>query len=145
MSAPAGVYRLTGESGASARKSQKARRRGVGGGGVFRAGKGKEAPAAVRLHRVAQVNRLGVGQTDHGRRMESRADHQAFGQMLIGRLAGEERRTVMGRRSRGIAPVPDEIFLDLRRIDASARPRFRGALSILAHSRSKSISSLAMA
>ena len=77
--------------------------------------------------------------------MEPRADHQAFGQMLIGRFAGEGRRTVMGRRSRGIAPVPDEILLGLGRVDPSPSAHFpTGPLSIWAHSRSKSISSLAI-
>ena len=90
---------------------------GVGRGGIFRAGKGEDAPAAVRLDRVAEVNRLGVRQTDDRRGMKAHADRQPLGQMLMGRLAGEDRRAVVGRRSRRVAPVPDEIALRLGRIE----------------------------
>ena len=88
--------------------------------GILRAGEGEDAPAAVRLDRVAEVNRLGVRQTDDRRRMEAHADHEAFGQMLMRRLGGDERRLVSGRRSRRVASVLDEISLHLGRIDAFA-------------------------
>jgi len=78
---------------------------GVGRRRMRRAGKGEDAPAAVRLDRVAEVKRLGVRQTDDRRGMKAHADRQPLGQMLIGRLAGEDRGTVMGRGSRGVAPV----------------------------------------
>ena len=102
----------------------------LGAAGSSGAGEGEEAPAAIGLDRVAQVHRLGVGQTDDRRGMEPRADRQPLGQMLMRRLAGEDRRTVTGRRSRGIAPVPDEIVLGSA---GSNRLAFRGFCGCAEH------------
>jgi hypothetical protein len=88
--------------------------------GILRIGEGENPPAAVRLNRVAQMNRLGIGQTNDRRRMETHADHEALCQLLMHRFARDDRRLVFGRRSRRVASEPDEIFLDLRRIGAFA-------------------------
>ena len=116
-------------------------------GGVFRGGEGEYPPAAVRLDGVTEMNRPGVGETDHRRRMKAHADREALGEMLMGRLARDHRRRVTGFRSRCEARLLDEVFLELRRIDAllsASEGSFGGALNILAHLRSKSISSLAI-
>ena len=86
MSSPAGVYFLTGDSGASARKSHSARMPELRAAGIPRARKGEDAPAAVRLDRVAEVNRLRVRDADDRRGMKAHADRQPLGQMLMGRL-----------------------------------------------------------
>ena len=118
---------------------------GVARGGMVRIGKSEDVPAAVRLYRVAEVNRLGVREPDDGRRMEPHADRQPLGQVLIGRFAGDERRTIARRRSGGVAPVPDEVSLRLGRIEPLPWICDFEDASNAAHSRSKSISSLAMA
>ena len=94
---------------------------GAGRGGILRAGKREDAPAAVGLDRVAEVNRLGVRDANDRRGMKPHADRQPFGEMLIGRLAGEQRGAVARRGPGGVAPVPDEIALGLGRIEAFAR------------------------
>ena len=130
-----GVYLRTGDSGDSARNSHSARMPRGRRGGILRAGKGEEAPAAVGLDRVAEMHRLGVGQADDRRRMEAHADRQALGQMLVRRLAGRwSTAGILVAVPAVIAPVLDEIVLELRRIDAFAvgiGAPFGGALSML--------------
>src|SRR5271163_1283514 len=87
-------------------------------GGVRRIGEREYPPPAVRLDGVAEVNRLGVGEADHRRRMKAHADREALGEMLIDRLAGNDRRGVAGFRSGGEARLLDEVSLELRRIHA---------------------------
>ncbi len=65
---------------------------------------------------MAEVKRLGVGETDHRRGVKARADDESFGQVLAGALAGQERGRVVCRRSRGVASGSDEIVLRLGRI-----------------------------
>src|SRR5450631_1822999 len=89
----------------------------VGRGGILRSGKGEDAPAAIRLDHMSEMNQPRVRQTNDRRGMKAHANRKPRGQMLIGRLAGEDRRTVMGRGSRRVAPVPDEIALRLRRVE----------------------------
>ena len=88
ISAPAGVYLPDRRLGRLRRESRRARGGATTDRGVFRAGKGEETPAAIGLDRVAEMDRLGVGEADDRRRMEAHADREARGQVLIGRLAG---------------------------------------------------------
>ena len=99
-------------------------------GGILRAGKGEDAPAAVRLDRVAEVNRLGVGQTDDRRGMKAHADLKTLGQMLMGCLAGEDRGSVTGRGPRRVAPVPHKVALRLGRIEPFARCEQGGPFAV---------------
>ena len=55
-----------------------------GRGGIVRTGKREDAPAAVRLDGVAEVNGLGVREADDRRGMKPHADRQPGGQMLMG-------------------------------------------------------------
>ncbi len=64
------------------KKVAQGRDAGVGRGGILRTGKSEDAPAAVRLDRMAKVNRLGVRETDDRRGMKTHADRQTFGQLL---------------------------------------------------------------
>ena len=98
MSSPAGVYFLHRRLRRLGEKVAQRADAGAGRGGILRAGKREDAPAAVRLDRVAEVNRLGVRDADDRRGMKAHADRQPLGQMLIGRLAGEERRDGNGPR-----------------------------------------------
>ena len=95
---------------------------GVRRGGIFSSGKSEDAPAAIRLDCVTKFDRLRVRQADHRRGMKAHPDCQTFGEMLISRFAGDERRTVAGGGSRGVAPVLDEISLRLSRVEL--RPGF---------------------
>src|SRR5262249_52960826 len=88
------------------------------GGWIARSGKGEDAKAAVGFHDVAEMNRLGVGETDDRRRMKAGSSNESFSQMLVTALAGQDRRTVVRRGSRRVAPVPDKIALRLGRVGA---------------------------
>ena len=145
ISAPAGVYFFDGRLADSAlRKSHSARMGELAAAGSPAAGKDEDPPASVRLGDVAEMNRLGVREPDDRRGVKAHADRQTLGQMLVVGFGGEERRAVVRRGSRGIAAVPDEIVSGFRR-----RPRPcclpLAEARIAAHSRSKSISSLATA
>ena len=59
-----------------------------------------DPPAPVRLDDVAELHRLGVGETDDRRRMEAHADRESLGQMLMRRLAGEHATGDSGSRCR---------------------------------------------
>ncbi len=93
---------------------------GVGCGRILGPGKGQDAPAAIRLDDVAEVDRLGVRETNDRRGMKAHPDRQPLGQMLMRRVGGEQRGAVVRRGARGVAPVPDEIALGLRGIEALA-------------------------
>src|SRR4029079_10497577 len=80
--------------------------------------------------RVGEVNRLGVGQTDDRRGMKAHANLESLGQMLMDRFAGEDRGTITGRGSCGVAPVPHEIILRLDRIEPFARSKHRGPFAV---------------
>src|SRR6267378_2933758 len=92
--------------------------RGGGGRGIARAGKDKDPKAPVRLGDVAKVNGFGVREPNDRRGVKARADHQTLGELLVIRFRGKDRWAVVGRRSRGIAAVPDEIVLGFRSIRA---------------------------
>jgi hypothetical protein len=62
---------------------------------------------------MAELNRPGVGQADDRGRMKTHADRKAFGEVLMGRLAGDDRWGVAGFGSRSEAQVPGEVFLEL--------------------------------
>src|SRR6476660_4058888 len=79
--------------------------------GSLRISKGENAPTAVGFARISKANRFGVCETNDRCRMEPHANHQAFGQMLMTGFGGDERRFVLGRRSRSIMSVLDEISL----------------------------------
>ncbi len=90
----------------------------LGRRGIARACKGKQPPAAIGLHGVAELNRPGVGDADHRRGMKAHADRQALGEMLMRRLAGQQGRAIARRRAGGVAAVLDEIALRLGGIGA---------------------------
>ena len=95
--------------------------------GILCIGEGENAPAAVCLGRIPEANRLGVRETNDRCRVEAHADHETFGQILMARFGEEERRLVLGRRSRRVVSMLDEISLHLRRIDPFAvRRRLHG-------------------
>src|SRR5215471_17348270 len=93
---------------------------GVGRGGIFATCKGKDAKTAIYLADMAELNRLGVGETDHRRGMKARADQEPSRQMLVIGFAADDRPTIMRRRAGGVAPMPDEIALGLGRIGGLA-------------------------
>src|SRR5262249_23209772 len=77
---------------------------GAAGGGIAHRRKGEQAKASIRSGDVAEVNRLGVGETDDRRRMKARADNEAFGEMLVDRFTGQDGRTVVRGGSGRVAP-----------------------------------------
>src|SRR5258708_18882977 len=95
-------------------------------GRLLRTGKGEDAPTAVCLHGMTELDWLAISEADDRRGMQAHADGQTRGQMLPGRFAGKDRGTVARRRSRGVAAVPDEIALCFLRIEVLVRPRFCG-------------------
>ena len=120
MSAPVGVYLLTGDCGELAEEFAQGAQPGGSGGGVFRSGKDEEPPPAIRFDGVTQVNRPGIRQPDDRGRMKAHTDHQAFREMLIGRFGRDDRPVVPGFRPCREAPLPDKVFLELRGIDTCA-------------------------
>ena len=111
------------------------------GDGIARSGKDVDAQAAVGLADVAEVDGLGVRQADDRRGVKAHADDEPLGQMLMGASPVSSDGRVVRRGPRRVAAVLDEIALE--------RGRVRPALvcseaSSAAHSRSKSISSLAI-
>ena len=119
MSAPAGVYLLTGDSGPREEIAQRANG-GAGAAGSPRRQR-RRCGSGRRPCDVAEMDRLGIRQPDDRRGMKALADDEALGEMLMEALAGEDRRRVVRRRARGVAAVPDEIVLRLR---PDRRPRF---------------------
>ena len=79
---------------------------------------------------MAEVNRLGVGETDDRRGMKAHANSKPLGQMLMGCLSGEDRGTVAGRGSCRVAPVPHKVALRLGRIEPFARCQQGGPFAV---------------
>jgi hypothetical protein len=78
--------------------------------------------------------------------MEARADHEAGGQLLVRVFAADDRGPVVRAHAGGEAAVPLEVLLEFLRVHAfriAIGACFGRSLNILAHSRSKSISSCA--
>src|ERR1700722_11732686 len=90
------------------------------GGRIFCGREHEEPPAAVRLDRVTELDGLCVRQTNDRRRMKAHANHEPFGETLVDRLCGDDRRRVPRFRSRGVAEMPRIVFLELRRVDSLA-------------------------
>ena len=85
-----------------------------------RVGKGVDAPGAIGTGGMAELHRLGVGEAHDGRRVETHADREALGELLVGRLGGQHRRRRVVRRDAGrVATRLHEVRLKLRRIDAA--------------------------
>ena len=115
MSAPAGVKRRTGEFGDSARNVHE-----LAQSLSARVGKGVDPPGAVGTGGMAELHRLGVGEAHHRRRVESHADREALGELLVRGLGGQHRRRrVMRRHTRRVATRLHEVRLQLGRIDAA--------------------------
>src|SRR3569832_803107 len=66
------------------------------------------------------MNRLGVCQTDDTFGMKALSDGESFCLVLVGALARDQRRAVMRRGSRGVAPVANEVVLGLGGIRSAA-------------------------
>src|SRR5581483_12463222 len=62
--------------------------------------------------------------------MEALADQEALGKMLMTRLAGEKRRSIMRGRARGVAAILDKIALGLLGIGALGRCEDRGPFAV---------------
>ena len=69
---------------------------------------------------MAKVNWSRICEADDRRRVKALSDDEAFGQMLMGTLASQKRRTVMRRRPRSVTAMPDEIALSLVRVGPAA-------------------------
>src|SRR6266481_9935540 len=85
-----------------------------------RVGKGVNAPSAISTGCVPEVHRLGVGEAHDRCGVETHADCEALGKILVGRLGGQNRRRrVMRRYTRGVTTRLHEIGLKLLRIEAA--------------------------
>ena len=85
-----------------------------------RVGKRIDAPGAIGARRVAELHRLGVGEAHDRGRVETHADREALGEVLVGRLGGQHRRRRVVRRDAGrVATRLHEVGLELGRIDAA--------------------------
>ena len=69
-----------------AEKIAQAANGGARGRRIARSGKGEDAKAAVRLDDMAEVHRLGIGETDDRRGMEARPDDETLQRDAGGRL-----------------------------------------------------------
>ena len=85
-----------------------------------RVGKGVNAPSAICTGSVPEVHRLGVGEAYDRCGVETHADCEALGKILVGRLGGQNRRRrVMRRDTRGVTTRLHEIGLKLGRVEAA--------------------------
>src|SRR5215469_12667655 len=89
---------------------------GVWGRRITRFCKGEDAKAPIRSGDMAEVDGLGIRETDDGRGMKALSDHKSLGEMLVVVPAGEDRAPIVRRRSGRITPVPDEIGLRVGRV-----------------------------
>ena len=99
---------------------------GARGGRIARSRKGEDPKASIRFDDVAEVNRLGVRETDDRRGMKAFSNDESFSQMLVDAFAGQDRWAVMRCGSRRIASVPDEIALGLGSVGPAAFFMCRG-------------------
>ena len=82
--------------------------------------KGVNAPGTIGTGDMAQLQRLGVGQAHHRRRVETHADREALGERLVGRLRCQyRRRRVVRRHTCGVATRFHEVGLQLLRINTA--------------------------
>ena len=83
MSSPWRVYFRTGDSGSSARKSHSRRMAEPAAVGSPDPAKAKMRKRPSALGDVAEVDGLGIRETDDRRRVKALADHETLGQMLV--------------------------------------------------------------
>ena len=82
ISSPWRVYFRTGESGLSARKSHNRLMAELAAVGSSDPGKGENSKPPIRFDDVAEVDRLGIRETDDRRGMKALSDDESFGEML---------------------------------------------------------------
>ena len=112
------VHLRIGDFGSSTRNSHKRRMVEPDAAGSPDRAKAKIRKRPSAAGHVAELHGLGIGDANNWRRVKALADHKAFCQMLVGTPAGQERRTVVRRSSRGVAAVLDEIALGRGRVGA---------------------------